>query len=378
LASDGSEVVAVEGRVYRCVVAEPFGYAKGFIAVRESAVARIVTADGTVGWGEAYAPADPAAALIDALGHHFHGRSAFERGAVARELGLGVGKFAGSALAAAAVSALSVAAADAAGKLVGQPLWAVLGGASRPRLRAYASALWFRQTDDPTAHYGAAIGRAREQGFGAVKAKIGSGVEADRRAIERMRVAGDGMVLMVDANQAYAPPAAAEIAAAAAAAGLGWLEEPLAADRLGDYAALRAAAQLPIAGGETVVSLPDARRWIDAAAVDVLQPDLCLAGGLDAAVTISDVAMDAGVVVAPHCYGLGLGLAASLHWASTIVASEPENAAVWIEVDTAPHPARDALLAGCGWFGDGGSRLEVPNAPGIGVDLEQIAGFRVK
>ena len=378
MARDGSEVVAVEGRVYRCEVPEPFGYAKGFISARESGVARIVTADGTVGWGEAYAPADLAAALIDALGHHFRGRSAFERGVVARERAREVVGVSGGAPVAAALSALSVAAADAAGKLAGKPLWAVLGGASRPRLRAYASALWFRQAEDPTAHYGAAISRAREQGFEAVKAKIGSGVEADRRAIDRMRVAGDGMVLLADANQAYAPAAAAEIAAAAAAAGLGWLEEPLAPDRLGDYAALRAAAQIPIAGGETVVSLPDARRWIDAAAVDILQPDLCLAGGLDAAVSISDASMDSDVVITPHCYGLGLGLAASLHWASVIAAAAPESGAVWIEVDTAPHPARDALLAGCGWFGDGGSRIEVPNAPGIGVDLERIAGFRAR
>ena len=88
--------------------------------------------------------------------------------------------------------------------------------------------------------------------------------------------------------------------------------------------------------------------------------------------------MKAGVVDAPHRYGLGIGLAASLHWASILVASKPESDPVWIEVDTAPHPARDALLAGCGWFREGGSRLEVPTAPGIGVDLERIARFRVK
>lgn len=378
MARDGSDIISVEGRVYRCAVDEPFGYAKGFVAARESAVARLVTADGTVGWGEAYAPADATAVAIAALGRRFAGRSVFEREAVAQAVATRLGSRLRNAATAGALSALAVAAADAAAKIADQPLWSLLGGAARPRLRPYASALWFRPADDPTAHYGEALRAARAQGFGAVKAKIGAGVEADRRAIERIIGSGEGMAIMVDANQAYAPAEAAQLATIAADADLRWLEEPLPADRLDDFAALRGRSRIAIAGGETVASLADAHRWLEAGAVDILQPDLCLSGGVEAAIAISHMAASAGTVLAPHCYGLGLGLAASLHWASAIADLGPDSAPVWIEVDTAPHPARDMLLADCAWFGGGGSTLAIPTAPGIGVDLDRIADFRVR
>lgn len=372
MARDGSEVIALEARLYRCLLPEPVGYAKGFLHARESAVARIVTADGTVGWGEAFGPADRVHAAIADLGRVASGVSVFERRSLAHRAH-GEGVLADDPVLAAARSAVQLAAADAAAKLLGQPLRVLLGGVRAPTMRVYASALWFRRQADPTAHYGEALREAAAQGFTAVKAKIGLGTEADLRAIDRMHHADGSMALMVDANQAYALPVAVDIAQAAA--GLMWLEEPLPPDDLGAYAELRVGAGLPIAGGETIVSPPQARRWLEAEAVDVLQPDICLAGGLEAVSAISDLA-GGKPVIAPHCFGLGLGLAASLHWAAVIAASAgPEP--IWIEVDTAPNPARDALLAGCAWFGDGGVNLEVPTEPGLGVDLDRIEQYRV-
>lgn len=378
MAEDGSEVRSVEARVYGSRLESPVGYAKGFIERRESAVARLVTADGTVGWGEAYAPAAPAAAAIAAFGRHLVGTSVFARVAVGRALARRPDAEAETPVGAAARSALALAATDAAAKLLGCPVRAQLGGDPDPPLRVYASALWFQQGTDPTAHYGDAIRAARQQGFAAVKAKIGLGVDADRRAIARMRAAGESMALMVDANQAYDPAAADAVAALAEEAGFVWLEEPLPADRLADYAALRSCSRLAIAGGETVTSLGEARSWLDADAVDVLQPDVCLAGGVEAAAAIAALATTTGVVVAPHCYGLGIGLAASLHWAAAIATGDEAAAPVWIEVDTSPHPTRDALLTGTDWYRDGGTQLSVPAAPGLGLDPDRIASFRLR
>jgi D-galactarolactone cycloisomerase len=195
------------------------------------------------------------------------------------------------------------------------------------------------------------------------------------------------MTLMADANQAHDPIAAAEVATAAAAAGFAWLEEPLPPEHLADYAALRSGARLPIAGGETIRCRREGEGWIASEAVDVIQPDACLAGGLEDALALSLAARNAGLVVAPHCYGLGLGLAASLHWAAALAGAGPAeeaNAApiaaaapIWIEIDTSPNTARDALLAGCPWFGEHGARLRVPEEPGLGLDLDRIEGFRV-
>ncbi len=374
LARDGSEIVALEARLYSCLLPEPVGYAQGFLHARESAVARIVTADGTVGWGEAYGPAARVHTAIAGLGRVALGVSVFERRSLTRGEDA-EGKLAEDPVMAAAWSAVQLAAADAAAKLLGCPLRALFGGMRSPPLRVYASALWFRQQADPTAHYGEALREAEAMGFTAVKAKIGWGTEADLCAIDRMRQASSSMTLMVDANQAYGKLAAATVADAAADAGVLWFEEPLPPDQLHAYAELRAIARLAIAGGETIVSPPQARRWLEVGAVDVLQPDVCLAGGLEAVSAISDL-LTGKPVIAPHCFGLGLGLAASLHWAAVIGASAGSEP-IWLEVDTAPNPAREALLDGCAWFGDGGLRLEVPSEPGLGVDLDRIEQYRV-
>jgi L-alanine-DL-glutamate epimerase-like enolase superfamily enzyme len=82
-------------------------------------------------------------------------------------------------------------------------------------------------------------------------------------------------------------------------------------------------------------------------------------------------------MVAPHCYGVGIGLAATLHWATLITANQPREEPVWIEVDLSPNPARDVLLADCGWYQRHGSSLTIPTGPGLGVDPERIAPFRV-
>jgi D-galactarolactone cycloisomerase len=379
LASDGSEIRAVEARIYGCAVDEPFGYSQGFITARESAVARVVTADGTVGWGEAYAPAAAAAAAIAAVGRQFIERSVFERASIVAECVARCHGGVPSAPTAAALSAIALAALDAAGRLVGKPAWALLGGTATPPLRPYASALWFRRGADPTAHYGNALRQARDQGFTAAKAKIGLGVEDDVATIQRLGAADNGMAVMVDANQAYHARDASLVARAAADAGITWLEEPLPPHRLEDYAALRAASAVPIAGGETVTSTDHARRWLDAQATDIFQPDPCLVGGLDSAPAITAMAEGAGVVLAPHCFGLGIGLASSLHWASAMAAARGGEEPTWLEVDTSPNRARDALLAHASWFVAGGTAVRVPDEPGLGIpDLRRIAEFRVK
>src|SRR5919112_1924513 len=292
LASDGSEIRSIEAQIYRCPVDEPFGYAKGFITVRESAVVRLVTADGTVGWGEAYAPAEATAAVIETVGPRFIEWSVFERAAIITEHATRCGDGLPSAPTAAALSAIALASLDAAGRILGRPAWTLLGG-----------------------------------------------------------VAGD--------------------------IGIFWLEEPLPPDRLEDYAALRATSAVPIAAGETVTSVPHARRWLDAKATDIFQPDVCLVGGLESATVIAEMAEGTGIALAPHCFGLGIGLASSLHWAAAIAAVRGGEEPTWLEVDTSPNLARDALLTDASWFIAGGTTLRLPNEPGLGIpDLRRIAEFR--
>ena len=263
--------------------------------------------------------------------------------------------------------------------MLGRPAWTLLGGVADPPLRVYASALWFHQAANPTAHYGNALRKAQEEGFTAVKAKIGLGVDDDLETIRSLGAATNGVVVMLDANQAYDAHDAGIVSGVAGDTGIFWLEEPLPPDRLEDYAALRTTSAVPIAAGETVTSVRHARRWLDAKATDIFQPDVCLVGGLESAAVIAEMAEGAGIALAPHCFGLGIGLASSLHWAAAIAAVRGSEEPTWLEVDTSPNPARDALLADASWFLAGGTTLSLPNEPGLGIpDLRRIAEFRVR
>lgn len=377
MGSDGSEVVSVECRIYGCDVAERFGYSQGWIDRRESAVVCLTTADGTVGWGEAYADARAVAAAVALIGRHFVGRSVFERVAVARATAQRLRALPEHAPLAGALSAVSLAACDAAAKLLGVPVRAMLGGGATPNLRVYASALWFSPCQDPVGHYPEATRRTVASGFRAIKAKIGLGPGADLRAIDGILGAAESAEIMVDANQAYDVRDAEAVCRGIGTQPLVWLEEPLPPHRLQDYAALRARARVPLAGGETITSLREAAAWIVAGGVDVLQPDLCLAGGMDDTTVISAMARTAGAVIAPHCFGIGIGLAASLHWASVLADDAGADEPIWIEMDTASNAARDALLSRCEWFAEHGRSLSVPSEPGLGVDPGGLDRFRV-
>jgi D-galactarolactone cycloisomerase len=272
---------------------------------------------------------------------------------------------------AAGVSAVTMACADAAARLVDLPLHALLGGSRDVDLRTYASGPFFRRRDDPTQHYAEVTQRLVEQGFDAIKLKIGLGAGRDAQAVERVFSVASDARLMVDANRAYDLSEAKAVERKLAAYPLVWLEEPVAPNP-SEYVRLREGATLPIAGGESIRTRYEAHRWLVVAACDFFQPDIAAAGGPDDAVAISTLADSFGVTVAPHCFGLGIGLAASLHWA-TVLAEPP----IWIEVDATENPIRDALLAGCDWFRSGGADISVPDSPGLGVDPEAISSFRV-
>ncbi len=379
-AKDSNIIQSVEAQIYRCDLApdQHCGYSQGWISYRESAVVRLVTHDGTVGWGEAYAPARASADAITRLAPECVGRSVFEHVAIARSL---LEQHVDSELrapVAAAVSAIAIAASDAAAQLLGIPLYALFGGNPAVAIRPYVSGLWFRPADDPTAHYDLELQRLLEHGFTAVKAKIGLGVEADLRTIERLlRVANDHAMIMADANQAYDLRSALRLAHELRGTKLLWLEEPLSSRCINHYRDLRARTHIPVAAGETITSLQNAVAWLVPGAMDIVQPDVCLCGGLDVADTIAAMAHLTGVMVVPHCYGLGIGLAATLHWATLLARFGHTAEPVWIEVDLSANPARDQLLRSCDWFRDRGATVSIPQDPGLGVNLERIASFRV-
>ncbi|GAA3652600.1 mandelate racemase/muconate lactonizing enzyme family protein [Microbacterium marinilacus] len=139
-------------------------------------------------------------------------------------------------------------------------------------------------------------------GFQAVKIKVGSpdlGRDLERVAAVRA-VLGPDRRLMVDANQRWDLETAARSIPALAEYGIDWIEEPLRADDLAGYRALRARIDVPVAAGENLHTVHRFRDFLDAGALDVVQPNIVRVGGITPFLEIADLARERGVELAPH------------------------------------------------------------------------------
>ena len=277
-----------------------------------------------------------------------------------------------------------VAVWDLAARLVGEPLWRLLGG-RQERLLAYASS-GERVAPAERAERVAAL---RDAGVRAVKLRFHDpDWRADLAVVEAVREAvGASMEVMVDANHGWrmagdrTPPwdaaTALQCARALESYGVFWLEEPLPTADLDGYARLSAGTTLRIAAGEMVRGLHEARDLVLRGGVDVIQPDVVLAGGIGGARRIAGLAQLCGRAFSPHTWSNGLGLVANLHLACAV------STCPFVEIPYDPPgwtPARRDWLLGAPAVEiapDG--TVAPPPGPGLGVtpDLDALEAHRV-
>ena len=276
-----------------------------------------------------------------------------------------------------------VAVWDLAGRALGQPLWRLLGG-RRERLLAYASSGELVEPKERARR----VKALRDQGVRAAKLRFH--LEDWRRDVEVVaevrEAVGTSFELMVDANQGWRMPGdrtprwdvptAAQCARELERLGVYWLEEPLRTDDLDGYAALRRLTALRIAAGEMVRSVAEARDLVVRGGVDVVQPDVVLAGGIGGCRRIAALADLHGRAFSPHTWTNGLGLVANLHLALAV------STCPYVEVPFDPPawtPARrDWLLPATLEIAPDGT-IAPPPGPGLGVtpDLDALEEHRV-
>jgi D-galactarolactone cycloisomerase len=270
--------------------------------------------------------------------------------------------------------AVEVAVWDLVGRSLGEPLWRLLGGRS-DSLVAYASTGERLATEERVARVKTWVAG----GIRAVKLRFHhQDWREDVEVVEAVRDAvGSGIEILVDANQGWRMPGDVrtpwDIATATACAralervDVYWLEEPLPTSDVDGYAVLRGRTSVRVAAGEMVRTLPEARDLILRGGVDVLQPDVMLAGGIGGCRRIADVADAAGHAFSPHTWTNGVGMIANLHLAMAV------STVPFIEVPFDP-PAwgperRDWILPRpLGIAADG--TIRPPEGPGLGVSLD--------
>jgi len=178
-----------------------------------------------------------------------------------------------------ALSAIDTACWDIIGKATGLPLHRVFG-ACRDKVKTYASGgLWLSQTIDECLHQAQEFINA---GFCGMKIRLGSskmGTDVERVAKIREAV-GPDIELYADANQSLLPKQAIRLGRQLEEFNLVWFEEPVVYNNLKGNAAVCSALDTPVAGGESEYSRFGMRDILEAAAVDVLMPDLQRIGGL--------------------------------------------------------------------------------------------------
>lgn len=259
-----------------------------------------------------------------------------------------------------AISGLDIALWDLVGRILGQPLHRVWGGAWRTRSPFYA--------DIPPAEPAEMASEAAtwiEQGFRTLYLKVGFEPELDLARVRAIREAvGPEPRIRVDANQAWSPGAAKSIIRRMAEYGLEYVEQPVLATNLGEMVEVRRAVSVPILAHEASLSVEGSLNVISAHAADALQLDPRFDAGLAGARLAAAIAETAGLPVVTHTFGeLGVATAAFLQLHAA-------HANFILDNQTYYWNLTDDVIEG-GLMEFDGPFLSVPTHPGIGVELDR-------
>ncbi|MDF0603742.1 mandelate racemase/muconate lactonizing enzyme family protein [Psychromarinibacter sp. C21-152] len=262
-----------------------------------------------------------------------------------------------------ALSGIEMALWDIKGKLLGAPVWQLLGGAIRERIPVYGHA---HTADEALA--------LKDLGYSALKTPFTGIVDFDRIGMLRDTV-GPEIDIAVDAHGPSWMSAADAILVGRELEpyDLLFYEDPVPPENLDMLARVRDHVAVPLAAGERVGTVHGCRDYIERDLVDVIQPDTGRGGGIGQMRKIAAMAEPHGIMLAPHSGSLGpVAEFAALH----IMATVPN--ALLLERIEFDWPGRYEVVTpvlkvehGC---------LPLPTAPGLGVELvkDEIAKYPVQ
>jgi len=354
-----------------------FGGTRGVTTTRTATLVKLTATDGTVGWGEAFAPPRTVATLVEEVFRDaVVGTDPINADTLADDVYTGdiVGyHFGREGVVQAALTGVEVAMWDLRGKQLGEPVRRLLGGQNREQVTPYASTMYITEWGEDPAE---PMSAAAEEGFTAAKIKIGRSVDDDVHRVETAReILGDDAHLMVDYNGNYTPSQAIESIHAIEQYDLTWVEEPVPPENREGYERIRTRVDVPLAAGEAHFGRFEFTDLVTDGTVDIIQPNLGRCGGFAEARYIAQVATTENVQVRPHVWNSGVGLAAALQFASTVPSyPEPSGRAgqpVLFEFDRSENPLRHKILTEP--FDPTGGSLDVPDEPGLGIDIDEDA-----
>lgn len=196
-------------------------------------------------------------------------------------------------------AAVDVALWDLKAKAAGQPLWKLLGGQVRDKVRAYNTDIGWLSIGDDALVEGAEA--AVQQGFTGIKVKVGSTVERDLRRLGAVRHAiGESITMAVDGNGKWDLATCQRFCAGAQDLDIFWFEEPLWHDDVKGHAQLARSTSIPMALGEQLYTTDAFSEFFAQQAIHWVQPDVTRMAGLTEVLRVCDMANAFRLPVAPH------------------------------------------------------------------------------
>jgi D-galactarolactone cycloisomerase len=356
---------------YKLDGGQRFAYSQAWYDTRTIMILEIVTDEGVSGWGEAFGPAFVHKSIIDSVyAPYLLGKDPFDHEVIWEQLYNKLRDHGQKGAVIEALSAVDIALWDIKGKALNMPVYKAMGGAFRDRLKAYATGLYYRDVEDSTSSLVEEALQYANQGFRAMKIKIGFGLSRDERLVREIRQAvGEGIDLMVDANHAYNAKDAIMLGRRIEPYRLLWFEEPVPPEDLNGYKEVKAKIDIPIAGGEAEFTRFGFQHLINERCADILQPDCCVMGGLTEYKKIMTLASLQNVQCYPHVWGSAIAVAAGIHagFSQPDFPGSLNPAEVYLELDRTPNIFREELSLTLLAIRDG--YVSQPTEPGLGITI---------
>lgn len=348
------------------------GWRKNLIFVK------VETDAGIHGWGEAYSQYDRDTAVmaqLNALGPYMVGRSPFDIKHFTQFAFDDYAARRGSVELFCAVSGIEQAMWDIVGKATKQPVYNLLGGKYREKIRVYANG-WSYGMKEPD-DYARAAEKVVKQGFTAMKFdplpapwRTWIPKEHERRAVRVVKAirdaVGPDIDLLIEQHRRLAPMHAIRLDKQLAEFDLYWMEESCQAEFPDELALIRREIGVPMVIGEATYTKTGFRPLLEKRSADILNPDVACVGGILELKEIAAMAEPFLVAVSPHNYNSTLVALASTVHASATMPNFIITEYFLPFVDFCDKISPNQLKPKNGY-------IELPTAPGLGVDVDEAA-----
>jgi len=277
----------------------------------------------------------------------------------------------------AAMAAIEMACWDILGRWLGQPVWRLVGGRQRTRVRAYANG-WYMGPRDPS-FFAERAHAVVELGYTALKFDpFGSAYRFLDRADERLSLAivaavrdavGPEVDLCIEGHDRFAVATAIRLGHALVDYSPMWFETPVMSTDIAATAAVARAIAIPVASGERFHRLGDFAALLATGVVSILQPETLACGGLLGLLKVAALAEAAEAFVAPHNAQSPFTTVVNVHAGAVV-----PNLLIQECFDDFLVPWSREVLRG--WCRIEEGYLVVPDAPGWGVELDEEQAAR--